>query len=76
MLVPVKDTEGHQMIAVAMRPISSMQEVKDLRDCIAATLEVCVSYKEAKEASNPYHLYLLSKLNQVLTEDIEKGSEE
>jgi hypothetical protein len=75
MIVNVKDDSGREMLAIGCPIIYEMATVKDLRNAIAAAIEICISYKEPKDVSDPYHLYLLSKLNQVLTEDIEKGGE-
>lgn len=70
MLIPHKNGSS-SYIAVAFSPICDMDAVKDLRDALMETLETCVSYPEAKEASNPYHLYLLSCMIKELTRDLE-----
>lgn len=71
MLIP--HTKGNiSYMAVAFPPIYDMDTVKDLRDALMETLEICVSYPEAKEASKPYHLYLLSCMIKELNKDIEE----
>ena len=72
MLILHFDKDDKTYLAVAFPPIYDMNAVKDLRDALFEVMEICVSYQDAKDASNPYHLYLLSCLIKELTKDLEQ----
>ncbi len=75
MLILHMDEDDKTYLAVAFPPIHDMNAVKDLRDALFEVMEICVSYQEAKDVSNPYHLYLLSCLIKELTKDLEHKEE-
>lgn len=75
MLIPHMDEKDNTYLGVAFSPIHDMNAVKDLRDALMEVLEICVSHRETKDASNPYHLYLLSCLIRELTKDLEDKEE-
>lgn len=75
MLIKTKDSKGIDMIAIASHPVHDMEDVEHFRNALMHTLEICVSYPETKDSSDPYHLYMIINFIEEITKDLESYKE-
>lgn len=73
MITMVKNEKGSELPAISFPEIGDTSLLPCLRDALLDAVESCVSYKEAKENTNPYTLYILTRMIAELNKDIEKG---
>lgn len=72
MITMVKDSKGADIVSFSFREICDKKDLITLRDTLMESLEICISFQEAKDASKPFHLYLLSCMIKELNKDIEE----
>lgn len=76
MITDVKNERGFNQISFSFPEIGDRSMLPRFRDALLDALETCVSYKEAKEATDAYTLYLLTRMVAELNKDIENENEE
>ena len=67
------EQNGHKTLAISVPSVTTMGDVRELRDALSDMLESCLASDDGKENTPSMAIYFVLQMIRELTNDIEKG---